>query len=219
MKSLRRRWTRWTTSFLLAFIACHHDAPPGNQPEDLARLLGELAGADASARRDSVAGWELDREGFAKVVTAPYRRLWDDYHARFAAQSPKLVASLSRPGAITARWHFLGDTRLTPSQARLRWALPTLYPSAVAELDGAPIDTVFVHDGTGWRALAGLDASVLELVSHLDHHCGELLVSAGPPGRCTEIGWAIADAALRTDRMQFDHMCRLATSVCGNASP
>jgi len=153
------------------------------------------------------------------TIVEPWRTLWDDYHARFAHAEPALLAQLAHTGAITARRHYAGDPRLTHSQARLRWAVPPLYPSFVAELDGQPIDTVFVFDGSAWRALAGLDESVLSLVTHVDHECGELLERAGPAGRCTEMSWGIADAALRGDRSQLVHMCKLATPVCGNRSP
>jgi len=191
-------------------------------PDGLVAYLTTLAGTDASTRRDAIAGWELDRPAFARIVVPTYRQLWDDYHARFAAESIRLVGDLARPvkpGAITARKHYAGDPRLSPSQARLRLALPVLYPSVVAELDGVPVDTVFVHDGHGWRALAGLDTSVRLFVSHLDHHCGELLDEAGPVNRCTELAAAIIDAALKADHVELGHMCQLATSACGNASP
>lgn len=198
-------------------------------PDGLVAYLSTLAGTDAATRRDAVAGWELERASFARIVVPTYRQLWDDYHARFAAESIRLVGDLARPaktGAITARKHYAGDTRLSPSQARLRLALPVLYPSVVAEIDGVPVDTVFVHDGHGWRALAGLDTSVRLFVSHLDHHCGELLDDAGPINRCTELAAAIIDAALKADHAQLAHMCQLATTACdrggqvrGNGSP
>jgi len=204
---------------IVIVIACHHDEPPPPTTEGLVAYLGSLAGTDAATRREAVAGWELDRAAWDRIITPPFRALWDDYHARFAAEAPGLVGKLSRTGVITARKHYAGDPKLSPSQARLRWALPVLYPSLVAEIDGAPIDTVFVHDGAGWRALAGLDSSVRALVSHLDHHCGALLDAAGPAGRCTEVAAGMTDAALRTDHVQFGHMCQLATSLCGNPAP
>jgi hypothetical protein len=204
---------------VLALIACHHDEPVPPTTDGLVAYLGSLAGTDAAARREAVAGWELDRAAWDRIIAPPFRSLWDDYHARFAAEAPALVGKLSRAGAITARKHYAGDPKLTPSQARLRWALPVMAPSIVAEIDGLPIDTVFVHDGTGWRALAGLDSSIRAFVSHLDHHCGALLDAAGPPGRCSEMAAAMTDAALRTDHDQFGHMCQLATSLCGNPAP
>ena len=204
---------------LAAVVGCRAEPPQQPGPDELAAYLATIAGADATTRRRAVAGWELDRFAWNATIVDPFRGLWDDYHARFAQAAPALVAQLAQAGAITARRHFAGDPRLTRSQARLRWALPTLYPSAVAELAGAPIDTVFVYDGSAWRALAGLDESVRALVSHVDHECGDMLANAGPAGRCTELGWAIADAALRGDRAQLDHMCRLATPVCGTPSP
>jgi hypothetical protein len=201
-------------------LGCHgSDRPPDAPgPEGLVAFLTNLAGTDAATRRAAVADWELDRAAFDRVVVPTWRKLWDDYHARFAAESPGLVGRLSRAGAITARKHFAGDPKLSPAQARVRLALPVLYPSVVAEIDGAPIDTVFVYDH-GWHALAGLDTSVRSYVSHLDHHCGALLDAAGPVNRCTELAAAIIDAALRTDREELGHMCALAASVCGNESP
>jgi hypothetical protein len=200
-------------------LGCHHDATPSPDPEGLVAYLSTLAGTDAATRREAVAGWELDRDAWNRIIVPPYRSLWDDYHARFAAEAPALVGKLARAGVITARRHYAGDPKLTPSQGRLRWVLPVLYPSVVAEIDGVPIDTVFVHDGAGWRALAGLDASIRAFVSHLDHHCGALLDAAGPAGRCTEMAAGMTDAALRTDHEQFGHMCQLATPLCGNPAP
>jgi hypothetical protein len=205
---------------LLAVSACRApkpSTPPG--AEELVAYLATVAGTDAATRRAAVDGWELDRLAWNATIVEPWRTLWDDYHGRFAPAEPALIAQLAHAGTITARRHYAGDPRLTLSQARLRWALPPLYPSFVAELDGQPIDTVFVFDGAAWRALAGLDESVLALVTHVDHECGELLEHAGPRGRCTEMGWGIADAALRGDRSQLAHMCKLATPVCGNRSP
>lgn len=42
---------------------------------------------------------------------------------------------------------------------------------------------------------------------------------AGPAGRCSDVGAAIADAALRTDRDQLAHVCQLAKALCGKGSP
>lgn len=207
---------------VVAAIGCSHAAPPGpalGTPDDLAAYLRTLAGTDDATRRHAVAGWVLDEASWRRTVIDPYTPLWGAYIRAFDAASPALVARLASPGEITARRHFAGDPRLTPAQARLRWALPVEYPSAVAELGGAPIDTVFVYDGTRWRALAGLDEVVLERVRLRDPACAALVAQAGPPGRCTEVGWLVADAALRTDQQRFVHACRLAATLCANASP
>src|SRR5262249_6636718 len=151
---------------------------------------------------------------------------------------PALVDHLARPGPVTARRHFAGDPRLAPAEARNRWALPTLFPSVVAEVGGAPIDAVFIADGPAWRALVGLDQVVLARVAALDPGCAAHLPLAGPPGHCTDVGAAIADAALRAETLraetlraetlraetlrkaddQLAHVCRLAETLCGKGS-
>ena len=112
------------------------------------------------------------------------------------------------------RKHLAGDPALTPSQGRLRWVVPVLYPSMVADLDGKPIDTVFVRDGSHWRALAGLDDEVLARARALDITCGDRLATAGPPTPCTQIAWVVADAAMRGQAERFAHACKLATASC-----
>lgn len=194
-------------------------APAPGSAEHLAAYLRTVAGADQATRTSEVASWVLDQSSFAHTVVPTYRPLWQDYLAANEAARPALVARLAATGEITARRHFAGDPGITPSQGRLRWAVPTLYPSMVAELGGKPIDTVFVFDGARWRTLAGLDDVVLARVRALDAGCGERLALAGPRGKCTEVGWAVADAALRDDREGFARMCALSSRLCGNASP
>jgi hypothetical protein len=152
-------------------------------------------------------------------VVDPYSELWPEYARGFDEASAPLLARLAAGGAVAARRHFAGDPRLTPAQGRLRWAVPVQYPSVVVELGGAPFDTVFVYDGARWRVLAGLDELLLAHVRARDPACAALLARAGPPGRCTEVGWLVADAGLRTDPARFAHACRLAAAQCGNASP
>ena len=205
----------------LAIGACSRGTPspqPGT-PEHLAAYLRTLAGADEATRRHAVTGWILDEAAWDRTIVVPYRSLWKDYAARFDAQVPALVTRLAQPGAITARRHYAGDPRLTNAQVRVRWALPVQYPSAVAELAGAPIDTVFVWDGSGWRVLAGLDDLLVEHVRALDPACTALLLRAGPPSHCSEVGWYVADTALRDDRAGFAHACLLAANACGNEKP
>ena len=202
--------------------ACGGDrapAPAANDPDALAAELRAIAGADAAARRRAIAEWILDERAWRQIVVPPFRSLFDDYARGFDAAAARVSAQLARSGAIVARRHFAGDPRLTPSQARLRWVVPPLYPSVVAELDGAPIDTVFVHDGTRWRALVGVDELLVARVRSLDPACGALVQRAGPIGRCTEVGWMVADTALRDDRAGFAHACRLAAALCANAPP
>ena len=55
-------------------------------------------------------------------------------------------------------------------------------------------------------------------VHALDPTCAEALGRAGTIGRCTEVGWLVADSALLCDRERFAHACKLATSRCGTGS-
>ena len=204
---------------LVALAACRAQPLAPGSAEDLAAYLSSLAGADAATREREVAAWVLPEAAWTRTVVAPYRPLYAEYVRAFEAARPELVAQLAVAAPVTARRHFAGDRRLTLAEARLRWAVPVLYPSMVAEHAGTPIDAVFVHDGSRWRALAGLDSVVLAHVRALDPACAELLAHAGPPGRCTEVGWVIADAALRSDHKAFTHACLLAAPHCGNGSP
>ncbi len=206
----------------LAFlIACHapQPQPAAGSPEALAVYLRTVAGADQAARQHAVTGWILDEHAFARIVVPPFTSLWKDYAAHFDAEVPALVTRLAARGTITTRRHFAGDPRLTNAQVRVRWALPVQYPSVVAELDGAPIDAVFVWDGSGWRVLAGLDDLVLQRVRALDAHCADLLRKSGPPGQCTDVGWLVATSALKADQAGFARACQLAAHVCGNETP
>jgi len=199
-------------ALLIALSACRAPAAPGTA-ENLTAHLAALAGADEARRTREVAGWLVDEAAWNRTIVVPYRALWADYVGAFDAARPALVAQLPHAGA--ARRHFAGDPKLTLPEARLRWAVPTLYPSMVA--DG--IDAVFVFDGAHWRALAGLDAVVLAHLRALDPACAELVARAGPRGTCTEIAWAIADSGLRGDRAGFAHACGLAAPHCGNPPP
>jgi hypothetical protein len=210
----------------LAIAACSGSpsAPPGprpGSPEALVAYLQSLAGpaADDAARLREVSTWELDAALWDHTVAPLYRPLHAEYQRAFAAEASAVLAGLARGGSITARRHYAGDPRLTRSQARDRWALPTLYPSLVAEIGGAPLEAVLVPDGDRWRALIGLDTVVRARVAALDPGCAANLALAGPTGRCTDVGAAIATAALRTDRDQLAHVCRLAETLCGKGSP
>jgi len=211
----------------LAFAACGPPpAPPrAGSPEALASYLATVVGADAATRQRAAESWLVPPARWDATLVAVYRPLYAEYRRAFAAALPALVDRLARPGEVAARRHFAGDLRLTPAEARDRWALPTLFPSLVAEAGGAPIDAVFLADGATWRALVGLDAVVLARVAALDPGCARNLALAGPPGHCTDVGAAIADTALRTDpalRNDGDplaHVCRLAETLCGKGSP
>lgn len=199
--------------------ACNSPVPPPGSPEALVAYLQNVTAADEATRQREIAGWQLPAALWDRTVVAPYRPLHADYERAFAAEAPALVARLAQGGTITARRHYAGDPRLTRPQARDRWALPPLFPSLVAEAGGAPIDAVFVPDGARWRALVGLDAAMRARVAALDPGCAANLALAGPAGHCTDVGAAIALAALRTDREQLAHVCRLADALCGKESP
>lgn len=209
-------------SFLLLLIACHDEvAPPrptGN-PDELASYLSTVAGADEATRTREVSSWIVDETTWSRDLVEPYRALHAEYVAAFDAQVPAMVARLAAPGAVSARRHFAGDKRLSPAQIRMRWTVPVQFPSVVADLGGTRIDTVFLFDGAHWRALLGLDDIVMKHVRALDPACADKLALAGPPGRCTEVGWLVADAALRAQPERFAHACELATTLCGTPAP
>lgn len=204
---------------LVALAACSSAAAPPGSPEALVAYLQRVMAADEATRQREIASWQLPAALWDRTVVAPYRPLHADYQRAFTAESPALVARLAQGGTVTARRHYAGDPRLTRPQARDRWALLPLFPSLVAEGGGEPIDAVFVPDGARWRALVGLDAVVRARVAALDPRCAANLALAGPAGHCTDVGAAVALAALRTDRDQLAHVCRLAEALCGKESP
>jgi len=208
---------------VVVLLACCHRAsapvPPTGAPEDLVAYLTTVAGADDTTRRHEVASWILDDATWRTTLVPAYASLWEDYARGYDSASAPLIAQLAKRGAITARRHFAGDPRLTLAQARLRWAVPTQYPSMVAELDGAPLDTVFIFDGSRWRVLAGVDELVLARVRALDPACADRVARAGPADQCTSVSWMIVDAALRTDRDGFAHGCALAQNLCATPTP
>ena len=212
--------TRALACIVLVLAACRRaPAPAPGSEADLAAYLRGVAGADEATRTSAVAGWVLDEATWDRILVPPYRPLWHAYVAAFDRARPALVARLAARGAVTTRRHFAGDPKLTRAEARLRWAVPTLYPSMVAELGGAPIDTVFVYDGARWRALAGLDDVVLATVRARDAGCAAMVARAGPASHCTEVSAAVVDAALRNDPAGFAHVCSLAASLCANEAP
>ena len=212
---------RRITIVLLALSACHPapTEPEPGTPEALAAYLRTVAGADEVTRRHEVAAWIISDATWQKDIVEPYRSLRADYVRGYDAHITELVARLAPLSLVTARRHFAGDARLTRSQARLRWAVPVQYPSAVAELGDTPIDTVCLWEGGHRRALGGGDELLLARVRALDPACADRLAVAGPANRCTEVGWLVADAALRDQRERFAHACQLAATLCGNPAP
>ncbi len=200
---------------LLACGACRERAaPPPTRTASLVDYLQRLAGSDEATRTREVRSWRFDAAGWRQLVVEPYRGIYADYVRGFDARVPALVAQLASPGVVTARAHYAGDPGLTTGEACTRWALPVQFASQVAELATVPIDAVFVRDAGRWRAITGLDAVLGERAGAIDPACARRLALAGPIGRCTELGWVIADAALRADRPRFAHACQLAESLC-----
>jgi hypothetical protein len=206
----------------LVLVACNRGSgspPPQPTAEELAAYLGGLAARDPADIAEELAGWPLDRELWRRTLVEPYRELFEA--CRPDDRLRALKAGLRR-GAVAARRHYAGDRRLTPGQAWLRWALPPLYPSFVAEIDGQPLDTVFLHDGARWRALVGLDDLIAARVRARDPACAEHLDGAVASTGCATAAWAIADAALRTGPTAPDRVaraCRIAATLCGKRSP
>jgi hypothetical protein len=186
-------------------IACHRGDPTS--------LADYLTGSP------DVATWQLDEPAYRRIVVASYRDTYADYAREFAAAAPALAAQLGKGGPVTTRAHFAGDPELTFDQAIARWALPTLYPSQVADVAGAPLDAVFVRDGERWRALVGIGRIVRARVAALDATCAPVFDVATPSKLCADSRWPIAEAALRTDGERLRRACQLAAGVCGKPTP
>lgn len=152
------------------------------------------------------------------VVVEPYRGVFDDYARAFDAAAPAITAQIEASNAkarsmVMTRQHYAGDPALTRGQARARWALPVQAPAQVAVLDGAPIDAVFVRAGDRYKAIVGIDQIIIDRTRALDAACAQLLVARGSK-TCQEVGWEIAEAALREDRQRLAHACSLAQTQC-----
>ena len=186
------------------------EAPP-TAPVSLAATL--RAGAEPARAAEAVAHWKLDRASWDAVVVEPYRAAYADYARAFDAAAPALAAQLARTGTITARTHFTGDPRLTRGQARARWAVPVLYPSEVADVDGAALDVVFVRTRTGWGAITGIDTLIATRVEAQQPGCAVHLATVRDDA-CGKVVWTVADAALRADPPRLARACALAANVC-----
>lgn len=198
---------RW---LLVLAVACA--TPPVSSEQRLRRYLEDVAALPAEARVREIQGWQLDEAAWQRTVAEAYRPLFGEYQRAFAAELPVLEAL---PARVHVRRHYAGDPKLSREQARLRWALPVLAPSYVAD----PIDTVFVDDHGHWRALLGADSALIGRIATQDPRCADAVVLAGPRGRCSDVGSAIADAVLRTQPDRVAHLCRLAETLCGTESP
>jgi len=200
------------TAIVAALGGCGERAA-SREPVALGAYLDGLAGASEATRTREVASWRLDRAAWTRTVVEPYTQLHDDYARRFDASQPALVAALARPARVTTRAHYAGDLRLTLGQARARWALPVQYPSEVVELDGEPLDVVFVRDGDRWRAITGLDEILRARIAARDPACAAH-VATTRSGPCADVGWVVADALLRTHDRRFARACALAANLC-----
>jgi hypothetical protein len=200
---------RVVLAFALLAAACHRTAPD----DSLAGYLDSLAGADKATRQAAVASWKLDRDAWDRVTTDPYRDQYAAYADQIDLRASGLVARLATRGAITTRPHFAGDPKLTIGQARARWAQPVAAPSEVAELDGVPLDVVFVRDGEHWRAIVGIDLLIFSRTIAKDRACG-VLASGQVKGNCADFAWQVADAVLRDDAARLERACAQLASLC-----
>ena len=188
-------------ALVLLLAACTGRSEPPSITDALHRRVGEL---------------KLTRAEWTSVVVEPYRDTYDDYARAFDAAAPTIAAQIeasTKSSAITTRQHYAGDPKLTRGQARTRWALPVQAPADVVDLDGAPIDAVFVRVGDRYKAIVGVDQIVVDRARGLDERCASYLETLGSKA-CQEVGWEIADAALRADRNRFVHACSLAAAQC-----
>lgn len=217
---MRATWANAAVALLVMTAACRDPVAAPTVRTTLAEYLGTIAGADEATRTLEVATWQLDRATWERTVVATYAGVHAEYTRAFQAAAPALVAKLAPRGTIATRPHFAGDPKLTRGQAHTRWALPVQYPSEIAELDGVPIDAVFVRDGDRWRAIAGLDTVIRAKAAAADPACAARL-DVATSGRCIEVGWVIAEAAIRGDTARFAHACTLASNLCPvvNRSP
>lgn len=214
----------------LAVGACGNASPPpaptatpddelavvGPGPQQLAAYLRTLAGADLATRQRAVASWKLDAATYARTLTPAYRAAYADYVAAFDAAAPALIDQLAAPAVVAARRHFADDPAATPGEVRARWMLPVLYPSVIATLGGAPVAAIFLPgvDGADWHALLRFDEVAVDHARALDPACADRLLRAGKPGPCTDLGYLVADAAMRADRPALTRACELAAARC-----
>ncbi len=194
---------------VVALAACHDAAPPA--VHDGADLVREL-------RRGELTDWLAPSPVWQRTIMPPFIRLYADYAETFRERMPRIAERIGH-GELVARRHFAGDPHLDGDEARTRFMLPVEFPSYVVALDGRDLGAVFFHDGERWRALIGLGDRVVDRARVLDPVCAAMLANAGPRGPCTDMSYEVAAATMRGDRSRFDHACKLAAMVCGNASP
>jgi hypothetical protein len=206
---------------IAGLAACGAPAPKPGSAEDLTGYLAQLAAMEPATRHAEIAGWKLDPELWDRTIVEPFRSgLRAGYSNAFDERARSIELELANGRSFAVRPHYAGDPRLTWGQGVLRWVVPTLYPSVVVERDASPIDTVFLYDGARWRALVGIDWELYATVARFagSGDCVGVLAEVSRSKPCGEIGWAIADAALRTDRDGFRRTCKLAETLCGKRS-
>ncbi len=194
----------------------------GGRAEEKAPELAEYLHA-RSGDPSVVDEWRMTRAEWERTVVAPYGKLYDHYVRSFAGSAPTLRAQMGTKHPIITRAHVAGDPVATRDQAIARWALPTLAPSRAAQLAGDPavnLDAVFIEVNGRWKAIVGLAAIVRTHIEVLDTSCAVVIDQLEPRGgRCIEAAWAVADAALREDRLRLSHLCGLARDLCGKPAP
>jgi hypothetical protein len=196
----------------LIAIGCSRTPAAPDDPS-LAAYLTSLAGADLTTRQIAVDGWKLDKGAWDRLTTDPYREVYPAYVAEIDRENAAFVEQLAHRGVITARPHFAGDPKLTIGQARARWAQPVQAPSQIAEIDGTPIDAVFVRDGDHWRVIVGIDKIITERTTAYDPACARLALHH-VKANCANAAWVIAEAALRSDPARLTHACAQLANLC-----
>jgi hypothetical protein len=175
----------------------------------------DLPATLANARTPAdLARLRLPAAALRALLVPPYRALAD---ALATADLAPLAAALARPGPILVRRHYAGDPHLTPGELHLRWALPPLAEAYVVDVGGTDLDAIFVRDGDAWCVVPSLDPLLLPRVA--DPICRGYLRTATTASRCVELGWLVADQALRSDRDGEIRACALAAAACATTAP
>lgn len=205
----------------LAALHCGRDAAPPERapsPATAAALLEDLASRGHRARVRTIERWVIDPLRWHRIVVDPFKDLYAEYHRELVPMLP-VLERLRATQRFASRPHFAGDPELTPGQARARWLLPTLFPSEVATVDGAPLDVVFVRDGDEWFVLTGIDRILRARIDRHDRACGVTFDAPRPSKTCRDTAWAVADATLRNDVARISRACTLLATACGKPSP
>jgi hypothetical protein len=188
----------------LAACGASHDAPAPPEDPGLDGLAAYLAAAAHDPAR-AVDTWTLSPNPWRATVVDPYTDHRDDYVAALAARKDELAHALAHYHGAAPRAHFADDPQLSLGQVHVRWMLPPVAPAGV--VDG--IDAVFVHDGTGWRALVDLDDTI---AAKLSPDCAAAY-RARAPKSCQEWAFEIAEGVLRGDGARTQRACAQAIAL------